>query len=73
MASEELTEEGESANAGLLDSRMAYDWVREHIAELGGDPENLTIMGQVSFYDPSILHLLIACSSLEEALLLLLN
>ena len=33
FASEELTAEGESANAGLLDSRMAYDWVRENIAE----------------------------------------
>lgn len=48
MASEELTAEGESANAGLLDTRLAYQWVKDNISQFGGDPSDITIMGQVS-------------------------
>lgn len=35
-----------SANAGLLDQRMAMRWVKQNIAAFGGDPDNITIMGQ---------------------------
>ena len=34
FASDELLAEGEPANAGLLDSRLAYDWVKTNIAQL---------------------------------------
>ncbi|KAH7076184.1 Alpha/Beta hydrolase protein [Paraphoma chrysanthemicola] len=37
-----------SENAGLRDQRLAIEWVRDHIATFGGDPENITILGQSS-------------------------
>lgn len=35
-----------SANAGMLDLVMALEWVRDNIAQFGGDPNNVTIFGQ---------------------------
>lgn len=35
-----------SANAGLLDLVAALQWVKDNIAEFGGDPANVTIFGQ---------------------------
>jgi len=37
---------GETANVGLLDQEAAIDWIVEHIEALGGDPRNVTVMGQ---------------------------
>lgn len=36
----------DSANCGLLDLVAVLQWVRENIATFGGDPENVTIVGQ---------------------------
>lgn len=33
-------------NAGFLDQRLALQWVADHIADFGGDPDNVTIFGQ---------------------------
>lgn len=35
-----------SGNAGMLDIVAALTWVRDNIARLGGDPNNVTIFGQ---------------------------
>jgi para-nitrobenzyl esterase len=35
-----------SANAGMLDIVMALEWVKDNIAQFGGDPNNVTVFGQ---------------------------
>ena len=36
----------DSGNVGILDIVAALEWVHENIAEFGGDPGNVTVMGQ---------------------------
>ncbi|KAI0170573.1 carboxylesterase [Pestalotiopsis sp. NC0098] len=33
-------------NLGLLDQRLAIEWVRDNIAQFGGDPDRIAIVGQ---------------------------
>jgi para-nitrobenzyl esterase len=48
MAHPELTSEqgGHSGNYGYLDQNAALRWVHENIAQFGGDPDKVVIMGQ---------------------------
>lgn len=39
-------EYGRNGNFGLDDQRTAILWVRKHIREFGGDPDNITLAGQ---------------------------
>jgi len=39
-------EAGHTGNYGLYDQMTAISWVKDNIASFGGDPENMTIMGQ---------------------------
>ena len=44
---ESLTEEaGHTGNYGIFDQIAALQWVRENICAFGGNPDNITIMGQ---------------------------
>ncbi|KAL6232491.1 hypothetical protein BDW75DRAFT_247123 [Aspergillus navahoensis] len=45
LTSDELREAGYKANNGLHDQRVALEWIWRHIADFGGDPDNVTLSG----------------------------
>ena len=48
LAGSNLQDAGGSSNAGLLDQRLALEWVQENIHLFGGDPDQVTVMGRES-------------------------
>lgn len=46
---------GGVSNAGLYDQRLALEWVKKHIHRFGGDPNQVTVMGE-SAGGGSIMH-----------------
>ncbi|KAK1253983.1 hypothetical protein MKX08_007978 [Trichoderma sp. CBMAI-0020] len=56
-----------TSNAGLLDQRLALEWVQHNIHLFGGDPDNVTVMG-VSAGGGSIMHHITAYGGQKPAL-----
>ena len=46
LTSEEMRNAGYKGNNGLRDQRTALQWIQAHIRGFGGDPENVTLMGE---------------------------
>jgi carboxylesterase type B len=46
MTSKELRDVGYKANNGFHDQRTAMQWVRRNIGGFGGDPEEITTVGE---------------------------
>ncbi|UKZ52962.1 hypothetical protein TrVGV298_006748 [Trichoderma virens] len=59
-------EQGGTANAGLLDQRLALEWVQKNIHLFGGDPDNVTVMG-VSAGGGSVMHQITAYGGQKPA------
>lgn len=57
LYSSTLRDAGVKANRGIRDQRTALEWVRENIAGFGGDPEQVTLVGESAGGVSATLHL----------------
>lgn len=57
-------QQGGTSNAGLYDQRLALEWVQQYIHLFGGDPNQVTIMGE-SAGGGSVMHQITAYGGLK--------
>lgn len=55
LAGPSFQQQGGTSNAALYDQRLAIEWVKQYIHLFGGDPEQITLLGQ-SAGGGSIMH-----------------
>lgn len=67
LASEEVVDRG-VANAGLLDQKLAMEWVQRHIWKFGGDKTKVTISGESAGAGSVMLHSIADGGSLGTSL-----
>jgi carboxylesterase type B len=46
LAGPDFEEQGGNSNAGLLDQRLAIEWVKKYIHLFGGDCNDVTLIGE---------------------------
>ncbi|RUS34167.1 Alpha/Beta hydrolase protein [Jimgerdemannia flammicorona] len=72
LASNELAEDsgdGSAGNYGLLDQRLAFEWVKENIHHFGGDFSRITAFGNSTGSMSILLHLFISRNLFHRAIL----
>lgn len=57
LTSAEMRQAGYKANNGLRDQATALQWIKHHIAGFGGDPANVTAMGESAGGASALAHL----------------
>ncbi|CAK4029274.1 Hypothetical predicted protein [Lecanosticta acicola] len=65
LAGSTLQKNGD-ANAGLLDQHFALQWVQKYVSKFGGDPNNVTVIGE-SAGGGSIMHQITASGGSSNA------
>ena len=57
LAGPDFREQGGTPNVGLLDQKLAFEWVQKHVHLFGGDPSRVTIMGESAGAGSILYHL----------------
>ncbi|KAB2573498.1 Carboxylesterase patB [Lasiodiplodia theobromae] len=63
LAGTAFEEQSGSPNAGLLDQRLALEWVRKHVHLFGGDPGRVTVMAESAGAGSTVLHMASSASA----------